>query len=335
MILHHETGFVQPLSYTVARTSARLPPPVPGPSVKVICIGEVLWDVFGDQEHLGGASFNFAAHLTKLGHDVAFISAVGNDARGQRILDRMSEMGLSSRYLHRDPDHATGAVTVKVSAAGQPQFILHRPAAYDFPHLSHADFHQLFSKPVDLVYFGTLHQVSQTAKSLTALLLEHAGSAHKFYDLNLRPNSYDATLVSELMARASIMKMNDEEVVTIARLFGYPYQSLEKFCRDYAGKFGWEAVCITRGSKGCSLLIGDQFVEAPGYAITVADAVGAGDAFAAGFVHGFGAGWPAAKIADFANRVGALIASRHGAIPQWSIQEVETLTTKLQHQEPA
>jgi fructokinase len=303
--------------------------------VKVICIGEVLWDVFGDQEHLGGASFNFAAHLTKLGHDVAFISAVGNDIRGQRILDRMREMGLSSRYVHCDPDHETGAVSVKVSATGQPQFILHRPAAYDFPQLSHADFHQLFAKPVDLVYFGTLHQVSQTAKALTALLLDHAPSAHKFYDLNLRPNAYDAALVSELMARASIMKMNDEEVVTIAKLFGYPYQSLEKFCRDYADKFGWEAVCITRGSKGCSLLIRDQFIEAPGYAITVADAVGAGDAFAAGFVHGFGAAWPAAKIADFANRVGALIASRHGAIPQWSIEEVETLTTNLQRQEPA
>jgi fructokinase len=303
--------------------------------VRVICIGEVLWDVFGDQEHLGGASFNFAAHLTKLGHDVAFISAVGNDIRGQRILDRMREMGLPSRYVRRDPEHETGAVSVKVSAAGQPQFVIHRPAAYDFPQLSEDDFQQLFAKPVDLIYFGTLHQTSATAKALTSRLLDAAANAHKFYDLNLRPNSYDTALISELMARATIMKMNDEEVVTIAKLFGHPYQSLEKFCRDYAAKFGWKAVCITVGSKGCSLLIGDQFVEAPGYAITVADAVGAGDAFAAAFVHGFGAGWPATKIGDFANRVGALIASRQGAIPQWSIEEVESFTTKPQHQETA
>jgi fructokinase len=303
--------------------------------VRVICIGEVLWDVFGDQEHLGGAAFNFAAHLTKLGHDVAFISAVGNDNRGQRILDRMREMKLSSRYLYRDPHHPTGVVTVKVSAAGQPQFELHRPAAYDFPQVSEEDFQELFAKPVDWIYFGTLHQTSTTAKVLTSRLLEAAKKAHKFYDLNLRPNSYDATLVNDLMARASIMKMNDEEVVTIAKLFGYPYQSLEKFCRDHAARFGWEAVCITRGSKGCSLLIADQFVEAPGYSITVADAVGAGDAFAAAFVHGLGAGWPAAKIGDFANRVGALIASRHGAIPQWSIEEVQSLNTRPQHQETA
>jgi fructokinase len=303
--------------------------------VKVICIGEVLWDVFGDQEHLGGAAFNFAAHLAKLGHDVAFISAVGEDVRGQRILDRMREMGLSSRYVRQDPGHETGVASVKVSAAGQPQFIIHRPAAYDFPELSAENFHELFAKPVDLIYFGTLHQTSPAAKALTSRLLDAAGNAHKFYDLNLRPNSYDTSLVSELMVRASIMKMNDEEVLSIAKLFGDPYRSLEKFCRDYAARFGWKAVCITRGSKGCSLLIGDQFVEAPGYSITVADAVGAGDAFAAAFVHGFGAGWPPAKIGEFANRVGALIASRHGAIPQWSIEEVQSLNTKPRHQETA
>ena len=303
--------------------------------MRVICIGEVLWDVFGDQEHLGGASFNFAAHLTKLGHQVEFISAVGNDVRGQRVLDRMREMGLSPRYVRRDPEHDTGIVSVKVSATGQPQFVLHRPAAYDFPHLSETDFQQLFAGRVDWIYFGTLHQMGTTAKNLTSRLLDSSGSAHKFYDLNLRPSSYDAALVNELMARASIMKMNDEEVLTVAKLFGYPYESLEKFCRDYARKFCWEAVCITRGSKGCSLLIGEQFIEMPGYAITVADAVGAGDAFAAGFVHGFSNKWPPTKIADFANRVGALIASRHGAIPQWTIAEVESLNYKSQHQEPA
>jgi fructokinase len=303
--------------------------------LRAICIGEVLWDVFGDQEHLGGAAFNFAAHLTKLGHQVEFISAIGDDIRGQRVLDRMRDMGLSSRYLRRDSEHATGTVTVKVNAAGQPQFTIHRPAAYDFPHLSAADFKQLFAEPVDWIYFGTLHQMSPAAKDLTSRLLDSSTTAHRFYDLNLRQNSYDAGLINELMTRASIMKMNDEEVLTIAKLFGYPYESLEKFCGDHARKFAWEAVCITRGCKGCSLLIGEQFVEMPGYTINVADAVGAGDAFAAGFVHGFSNNWPPAKIADFANRVGALIASRHGAIPQWTISEVEALNRQSQQQESA
>jgi fructokinase len=255
--------------------------------------------------------------------------------RGQRILDRMRDMGLSSRYVRCDPEHETGTVSVTLNAAGQPQFVIHRPGAYDFPLLSETDFKQLFAEPVDWIYFGTLHQMSAAAKDVTSRLLDSAGSAHKFYDLNLRPQSYDVGLVSELMARASIVKMNDEEVTAITQVFAYPYESLEKFCRDYAGKFGWEAVCVTKGSKGCGLLIGQQFVESGGYSVPVADTVGAGDAFAAAFVHGFSSQWPAAKIADFANRVGALIASRPGAIPQWTIAEVESLGCKSQHQEQA
>ncbi|MCP5114514.1 MAG: carbohydrate kinase, partial [bacterium] len=86
-------------------------------------------------------------------------------------------------------------------------------------------------------------------------------------------------------------------------------------------RFGWEAVCVTRGSAGCSILIGDEFAESPGRRVMVADTVGAGDAFAAAFLHGLGAGWPAAEIGEFANRVGALIASREGATPAWDLAE--------------
>jgi fructokinase len=303
--------------------------------LKVISIGEVLWDVFGDQEHLGGAALNFSAHLSKLGHEVAFISAVGDDDRGHRILDRMQQMGLSSRYVRVDPDHATGTVTVTMLPNGQHQFLLHRPAAYDFPQLFHASFHQIFRTPVEWIYFGTLHQVSPVAKALTSQLVSHAQNARRFYDLNLRPHAYNAALVSELMSQASVMKMNDEEVATIAKLFDYQLSSLERFCRDFADKFRWDAVCVTRGAQGCSLLIDRGFVDVPGYSIKIADTVGAGDAFAAAFVHGISSGWPPDKVGDFANRVGALVASRHGAIPPWSIAEVESLNSNTQIQEPA
>lgn len=303
--------------------------------MRAICIGEVLWDVLASGEHLGGAPFNFAAHLSRLGHEVSFISAVGSDPRGQRVLDRMDNMGLPTRYVRRDPEHETGAASVEVNSAGQPQFVIHRPAAYDFPQLSIDDFKQLFLQPVDLIYFGTLHQLSPVAKQLTGRLLEAAGAAHKFYDLNLRPDSYDAKLLQELMSQASIVKMNDEEVVKISEMFGYPEQSLESFSRYCAGRFGWEAVCITRGPRGCALLIGEEFIEAPGYAVRIADTVGAGDAFAAAFIHGLSSGWPTRRIADFANRVGALIASRHGALPEWTIAEVESLNPKSEVEEPA
>jgi fructokinase len=293
--------------------------------VKIISIGEVLWDVVGEVEHLGGAPFNFSAHLAKLEHQVSFISAVGTDARGDRILDSMSRVGLTTRYVRRIGELPTGTASVTLDALGQPHFVIHRPAAYDFPQLAESDFAELLSRPTDWIYFGTLQQMSAQARELTARLLNSNSRARRFYDINLRPDSWTPSLVKQSMARATVVKLNDTEVEEIAKIFGEPCTSLEEFCRGYSAKFGWESVCITRGVRGCALLIGEDYVEASGYPVTVADTVGAGDAFAAAFVHGFGKGWPARRIADFANRVGALVASRTGAIPPWTIEEADAL----------
>src|SRR5579884_2933506 len=100
--------------------------------MKIISIGEVLWDVLGDREHLGGAPFNFAAHLAKLGHEVFFVSGVGRDARGDRIIEELSGRGVSPRYISRDAKYPTGIATATLSSDGQPTFTIHRPAAYDF-----------------------------------------------------------------------------------------------------------------------------------------------------------------------------------------------------------
>jgi fructokinase len=293
--------------------------------VNIISIGEVLWDVVGETEHLGGAPFNFAAHLGKLGHKISFVSAVGSDARGQKILDSMSQMGLATRYVRRTDEYPTGTASVTFDAQGQPHFVINRPAAYDFPQLSESDCAELLAHPTDWIYSGTLQQMSPEARVLTAKLLESVPGARRFYDVNLRPNSWEPALVQESLKRANVVKLNDTEVEEIAKIFGEPCGTLEEFCRSYSAEFGWEAVCITRGAQGCALLTGGKYVEAPGYPVTVADTVGAGDAFAAAFVHGFGSGWPASRIADFANRVGALVASRAGAIPFWTIEEAAAL----------
>ncbi|MGA2696928.1 MAG: carbohydrate kinase [Terriglobales bacterium] len=290
--------------------------------MKVISIGEVLWDVIGGKEHLGGAPFNFAAHLLRLEHDVFFVSAVGADDRGKRILHRMEKMGLSTRFVREDPEHGTGIVSVTLSGGGQPHFVLHRPAAYDFPQLTDEDYDFLLSQSLDWIYFGTLLQMSSIAWELTKEILATVPTARRFYDVNLRANSYTPELLRELMQLATVMKLNDVEVEEISKMLGTPFSSLEQFCRQYAADFNLEAVCVTRGSKGCALLHGDEYVESPGYQIKVADTVGAGDAFAAGLLHGIGNEWPAEKIADFANRVGALVASRAGAIPAWTLDEV-------------
>jgi fructokinase len=295
--------------------------------VKIISIGEVLWDLIGEAEHLGGAPFNFAAHARKLGHEVLFVSAVGHDERGQLVLERMRQLGLSTHYISRVPDHPTGTVSVTLDPRGEAEYVIHRPAAYDFPQLTNTQFDMLLSPPPDRIYFGTLQQTSSQAHELTANLLRTAPSARRFYDVNLRTNCYAPELVRELLSHADVVKLNLREVAELERMFGEPHRELEEFCRACANQFGCATICVTMGAEGCALLLGDTFVRTPGYRVPVADTVGTGDAFSAALLHALSCGWPATQAADFANRVGALIATRTGATPEWTTDELQNLTT--------
>jgi fructokinase len=116
------------------------------------------------------------------------------------------------------------------------------------------------------------------------------------------------------------VKLNEEELRRVHEYTGLPL-SYETFCREAAARYGWKAVAVTLGARGCALLANEHYVEAVGPAVDVADPVGAGDAFAAAFMHGMSLNWAAAEIAAFANRVGGLVASREGAIPDWTFEE--------------
>ncbi|MGH9405140.1 MAG: PfkB family carbohydrate kinase [Terriglobia bacterium] len=294
--------------------------------MKIIVLGEILWDIFEDGEHLGGAPFNFAAHARRLGHDVTFVSAVGADVRGKEALARASALGLSTRYIREVAGQPTGIVPVTIDAEGQPRFTICRPAAYDYVSLSEHDLCELSTPAAHWIYFGTLHQTSPRARETLAQLRGANPRARRFYDVNLRPQSYDAQLVRSLLAEASFVKLNEEEARLVCALLGAPADaSISQFCRTNALAFGWEGVCVTRGASGCALLVGDDYAEVAGYPAVAADTVGAGDAFAAAFLHGLNQGWATAKIGDFANRVGALIASRRGAIPAWTVEEANAL----------
>jgi fructokinase len=291
----------------------------------ILGVGEILWDLIGGSEHLGGAVLNFSVQSARLGHRASLVSAVGDDARGHLALVRARELGLSTRFIRTVPDHPTGIVTVTVDAGGQPSYVIHRPAAYDFASLDDADFAALADPPPDWIAFGTLHSMHPKARQLLRTVIERFPNARRFYDINLRRDSYTPKLVASLCERAHVVKLNDVEVGMVGEMLGTPEPTLERFCRTYGARFGWQAVCVTRGSDGCALLLGDEYLEAKGFRVTVADTVGAGDAFAAALVHGIDAGWPPGKIADFANRLGALVASRTGGVPAWTMDELQRL----------
>lgn len=293
--------------------------------MKIVSIGEVLWDILPSTEHMGGAPFNFAWHAHNLGHEVCFVSAVGNDQRGNHILERMAASSLTTRFIRQTADHPTGTVTVSMDLSGLPQYKIHRLAAYDFPALSSRDFDVLLTPEPDWIYFGTLQQMSPSAHDLTIKLLTAAPAARRFYDVNLRADSFTPELARTLARHAHVLKLNEQEVHALQKIGGIQADSREQFCRNCLRVFHLEAVCVTLGPQGCALLLNNEYLESPGFHVQVADTIGAGDAFSAALVHGMNAGWPVAQIAEFANRVGALVARCAGGTPKWTLAEAMAL----------
>jgi fructokinase len=271
----------------------------------ILSIGEILWDVYPDSSRLGGAPFNFAVNAHRLGHRVLFLSATGDDERGAAARRQAAALGLDTSFIQVAAGQTTGHVTVRIDAAGQPDYTIHRPAAYDFLELDDATLARIAALEPEWIYFGTLYQMDAGARSQVCRLMQAFPAARRLYDVNLRRASYTPELVEDSLALAHVVKLNHEE----AELFP-----------DFGGA---SAAAVTRGERGCAIRIGDDRAECAASPVTVADTVGAGDAFAAAFLHGIAQGWSAARTGEYANRLGGLVASRSGAIPDWSPAELE------------
>jgi fructokinase len=289
-------------------------------SRRVLVVGEVLWDVYGKSKRLGGAPLSFAAHANRLGCDPRLISAVGTDKLGKCTTMKIASLGLDTSFVQRTPRFSTGTAQVYLGPGERTRFVIARPAAYDSVTISDEHLNLLQGWNPGWLYYGTLFAARAEGKAVLDRLFQTLPSAWKFYDLNLRPGYDSSALVLDLLTRADVVKLNEEELDAVRQFTGLPRGS-ESFCREAAARYGWKAAALTLGAQGCAMLVGDEYIEAPGYAVAVADPVGAGDAFAAAFLHGIGSRWPVGKIAQFANRLGALVASRHGAIPDWTLEE--------------
>ena len=291
--------------------------------MRILSVGEVVWDVFEDSTRLGGAPLNFAVNVSRLGHDVIFVSGVGEDDRGDETLERIRSAGLSTEYIQRLKDYPTGYVEVNTSRGSDHSFVIHRPAAYDFPALTPKQNAVLASMKPDWLYFGTLQQTSDTARRLIKTLIQSLPDTRRFYDMNLREGEYTMELVRDLLDVTTLLKLNEDEANCCADFFAHAPGAVEDLCGWLVGEFGLEGVCITRGSEGCTVHYDGQYIESPGFTVDVVDAVGAGDAFAAAFLHGKNEGWSLSKTCEFANQLGAQVASKPGALPEWSLEELQ------------
>ncbi|HSI32235.1 MAG TPA: carbohydrate kinase, partial [Tepidisphaeraceae bacterium] len=245
----------------------------------VLALGEILWDLLPSGKQPGGAPANFAFHAGQLGADAVTVSAVGDDADGREILERLRALGLRTDLIAVDPHHPTGTVTVALDAAGVPSYTIHEGVAWDFVPETPALL-ELVAR-ADCVCFGSLAQRSPaTRATIRSALAATRPGCLRVFDINLRQHYFDRDVIEESLGRTTVLKLNDQELPVLGELLGMGGEDL---IGDLVGAFGLRLVAVTRGGRG-AVLYGDDgaVVDHPGYpAEPMADTVGAGDAFTA------------------------------------------------------
>lgn len=279
-------------------------------------MGEVLWDVFPKARLLGGAPLNFAVHARNLGADAHIVSRIGTDELGEEIARAVQHFGLSMKTVQRDPKRPTGRVNVTVDAKGQPTFEIVKNVAWDA--IEETPEARALVARAEAVCFGTLAQRSARSRATIQGLLSHARSARlKVCDINFRQRFYTREIVEASLRAANLLKLNEDELPVLLKLVEIRANGAASRS-DVLGlmkNFDLDLVCVTLGERGAVLHTRPAEIHSPGYRVKVADTVGSGDAFTAGLVVKLLSGAPHEEALDFANRVGAYVASKPGATP--------------------
>jgi fructokinase len=235
----------------------------------------------------------------------------------------MKALGLTTDFVQIVDRWKTGAAIVSTTPEGEPHFKITRPAAFDGVAITPEILDRAKLLRPDWLYFGTLLQTEPHIERGTETLSRTLAGVRCFYDMNLRAGSWNFPLVQRLCGMASVLKLNESESKILGEHSGIASDAftLESFCKRCSDQYEIDAICITLGDSGCCVYENNSMHFVPGYPVEVQDTVGAGDAFAAAFLHGYHHGWPIERTARFANALGSIVASRAGATPQWSVEE--------------
>ncbi len=301
----------------------------------LVGIGEVLYDRFEDgTETLGGAPLNFAVHAQRLARQLdvgqgIVVSCIGPDQRGNRILNSLNKVGMSTRYLGNDPGHATGLASVFMRN-GEPGYQIEAGAAWDYMADQPA-FKELAAK-CNAVCFGSLAQRSPVSRATIRNFLQSASKAIRLYDVNLRRNTltgeagYSPEIVDYSCRTATVIKANRSELLAIFDLLGIrcsadeTLKGIQQRMEALLSRFPARAIVVTRGAEGTIVLSrdGEFDLSAPVVSEGKSHPVGAGDACSAGIVFGLTLGWDIRSTMQLANRMGADVAAQPSATPPLS-----------------
>jgi fructokinase len=277
-------------------------------------MGEALWDVLPEGKKIGGAPANFAYHVSQFGFNSRVVSAVGDDKLGHEILDTFKERGLKG--IVETVPYPTGTVQVELDAEGVPMYDIKEGVAWD--NIAFTPELEALAKKTRAVCFGSLAQRSVVSRETISRFLDampEGPNQCKIFDINLRQGFYTKEILCQSMRKCNILKINDEELVTVSRMFGYPGIDLQDKCWILLAKYNLKMLILTCGVNGSYVFTPGEvsFVETP--QVEVADTVGAGDSFTATFVASILKGSSVREAHQLAVKVSAYVCTQRGAMP--------------------
>lgn len=285
---------------------------------KIVCFGEVLWDVFPAHKKIGGAPLNVAFRLKSFKNEVTMISAIGNDILGKSIMSFLEEKGIQSTSIQVLNDYSTGEVAITLNEKGVASYEIVHPRAWD--KIKFTKMASELVKQSDAFVFGSLVARDGVSKNTLYQLLEFA--KYKVFDVNLRPPFYENETLIELMTKADFIKLNDDELYGISAFMGSKFNNLEQNLNFISKKTNTQHICVTKGEHGAVLLFDAKLYYNSGYKIKVADTVGSGDSFLGSLISKLINGEKPQRAVDFACAVGALVAQSNGANPIITEKEI-------------
>ncbi|WP_027382030.1 carbohydrate kinase family protein [Epilithonimonas caeni] len=285
-----------------------------------VCFGEILWDIFPTGERAGGAPFNVAYNLDKMGLEVQMISKIGNDDLGRKLIDQLETWNISTDFIQIDDERPTGTVLATFDEQGEAHYDIINNVAWD--HIKILQAHKDLVENSDAFVFGSLIARNEESRKTLLQLIEY--SKFRVFDVNFRPPYIDFELVKTLLGKADLVKMNKAELRQIIEFLGEDYIDEDKSIQHIQDYFDLNEIVLTKGSKGARYFVGKETYTFPAVSIEVNDTVGSGDSFLAGFLSKRIQGRSPEEIMRQAISLGAFITSRSGACPDYSYEEFRT-----------
>lgn len=280
----------------------------------VVGMGEALWDMLPEGKKIGGAPANFAYHVSQFGLSSCVVSAIGDDSLGKEIIENFASKGLN-HHIAQVP-YPTGTVQVDIDQAGIPQYEIKENVAWDnIPYTAHLE---ALAENTKAVCFGSLAQRSVVSRSTINRFLDTMPQTDDtliVFDINLRQGFYNKEILCNSMKRCNILKINDEELILVSRMFGYPGIDLQDKCWILLGKYNLKMLILTCGINGSYVFTPGHVSFQPTPQVEVADTVGAGDSFTAAFIASLLKGKSVTEAHHLAVQTSAYVCTQNGAMP--------------------